>query len=118
MVPLVSSLFAGRLTARLGSGPVIAAGSTIFAVGAVWWALAVGLRPDYVGEVLGGMVLTGIGVGLTLPTMMATGTLVASGPLVRDRLGGREHVPPDRPADRCRRPDRRPRLAPLTGRDP
>ncbi len=52
---------------------MIAAGSTIFAIGAAWWALAVGIRPDYVGEALGGMLLTGIGVGLTLPTMMATG---------------------------------------------
>jgi len=73
MVPLFSFLVAGRLTPRLGPGPVIAAGSTIFAVGAAWWALAVGLAPDYVGEMLGGMLLTGIGVGLTLPTLMATG---------------------------------------------
>ncbi|MGB0093672.1 MAG: MFS transporter, partial [Solirubrobacteraceae bacterium] len=47
--------------------------STIFAAGAAWWALAIGLAPDYAGELLGGMVLTGIGVGLTLPTLMATG---------------------------------------------
>lgn len=73
MVPLISFLLVGRLTARFGPGTVIAAGSTIFAVGAAWWALAVGLRPDYVGEALGGMLLTGIGVGLALPTMMATG---------------------------------------------
>ncbi len=73
MVPLFSFLVAGRLTSRLGPGPVIAAGSTIFAAGAAWWALAIGLRPDYVGELLGGMLLTGIGVGLTLPTLMATG---------------------------------------------
>jgi MFS family permease len=73
MVPLFSFLVAGRLTARLGAGPVIAAGSTVFAAGAAWWALAIGLRPDYVGDMLGGMILTGIGVGLTLPTMMATG---------------------------------------------
>jgi EmrB/QacA subfamily drug resistance transporter len=74
MVPLVSFLITGRLTARIGSGRVIALGSTIFAAGAVWWALATGLRVDYVGDVLGGIVLTGIGVGLTLPAMMATGT--------------------------------------------
>jgi EmrB/QacA subfamily drug resistance transporter len=73
MVPLFSFLVAGRLTARWGAGPVIAAGATLFAVGTVWWALAAGLQPDYVGEMLGGMILTGIGVGLTLPTMMATG---------------------------------------------
>jgi EmrB/QacA subfamily drug resistance transporter len=73
MVPLFSFLVAGRLIARFGPGPVIGAGSTIFAAGVAWWALAAGLRPDYVGDMLGGMLLTGIGVGLTLPTMMATG---------------------------------------------
>ena len=73
MVPLFSFLVAGRLIARFGAGRVIAAGSTIFAAGVAWWALAIGLQPDYVGEMLGGMLLTGIGVGLTLPTFMATG---------------------------------------------
>jgi MFS family permease len=73
MVPLFSFLVAGRLIARFGPGPVIAAGSTIFAAGVAWWAVAMGLAPDYVGEMLGGMLLTGIGVGLTLPTFMATG---------------------------------------------
>ena len=29
-------------------GPVIAAGATIFAAGAAWWAAAVTIRPDYV----------------------------------------------------------------------
>ena len=72
MVPLFSFLVAGRLIARFGSGIVIAAGSTIFAAGMAWMALAAGLRPDYVRDVLGGLLLTGIGVGLTLPTMMAT----------------------------------------------
>jgi MFS family permease len=74
MVPLFSFLVAGRLTARFGPAKVIAAGSTIFAAGVAWWALTMGLHPDYVGQMLGGMILTGIGVGLTLPTMMATGT--------------------------------------------
>ena len=72
MVPLFAFLVAGRLIARFGPGAVIAAGSTIFAAGMAWMALAVGLRPDYVGDVLGGLLLTGIGVGLTLPTLMAT----------------------------------------------
>ena len=74
MVPIFSFLVAGRLTARFGPGPVIAAGATIFALGTVWWALELNLQPDYVTQMLGGMLLTGVGVGLTLPTMMATGT--------------------------------------------
>jgi hypothetical protein len=40
----------------------------------IWWALVAGLEPDYVGEMLGGILLTGIGVGLTLPTLVATGS--------------------------------------------
>ena len=74
MVPLVAVGVAGRLTARIGPGWVIAVGSTIFSAGVAWWALAMGLEPDYVGSMLGGMILTGIGVGLTLPTQVATGT--------------------------------------------
>jgi EmrB/QacA subfamily drug resistance transporter len=72
MVPLFSFLVAGRLIARFGAGPVIAAGTATFGAGLVWWALAVGLRPDYWGDIVGGMLLTGAGVGLTLPTFMAT----------------------------------------------
>jgi EmrB/QacA subfamily drug resistance transporter len=72
MVPLLSFLVAGRLIERFGSALVIAAGSTIFAAGMVWAALATGLQSDYVGDVLGSLILTGIGVGLTLPTLMAT----------------------------------------------
>jgi len=72
MVPLFSFLVAGRLITRYGSGAVIAAGAALFALGVAWWALAAGPTPDYVGDMLGGMLLTGVGVGLTLPTLMAT----------------------------------------------
>jgi EmrB/QacA subfamily drug resistance transporter len=73
MVPLFAFLVAGRLIARFGPGRVIAAGSTIYAAGATWWTLRAGLTPDYVSEMLPGMLMTGIGVGLTLPTFMSTG---------------------------------------------
>jgi EmrB/QacA subfamily drug resistance transporter len=73
MVPLVAFGLAGRLIARFGPGKVIAAGATIFTVGVVWWTLAVTIRPDYVRDMLGGILLTGIGVGLTMPTFLATG---------------------------------------------
>jgi EmrB/QacA subfamily drug resistance transporter len=72
MVPFFSFLIAGRLIARFGPAFVIAAGSTLFAVGMLWMALAAGLHPDYVRDVLGGMILSGAGVGLTLPTLMGT----------------------------------------------
>lgn len=73
VVPFVAVL-AGRLIARLGAGPVIAAGGIVFAAGMVWWAQAITLEPDYVGGLLGGMVVSGLGVGLTLPTAFAAGS--------------------------------------------
>jgi MFS family permease len=73
MVPLFSFLVAGRLIARYGPGRVIAAGATVYAAGATWWTLRAGLTPNYAGQMLPGMLMTGIGVGLTLPTFMSTG---------------------------------------------
>jgi EmrB/QacA subfamily drug resistance transporter len=72
MVPLMSFVVAGKLISRYGPAVVIALGSLAFAAGLAWWALAITVEPNYVTGVLGGMLLTGIGVGLTLPTMMAT----------------------------------------------
>jgi EmrB/QacA subfamily drug resistance transporter len=73
MVPLMAMLVTGRLIKRFGPGPVIGAGATIYALGAAWWTLRAGLHPDYLGQVLPGTILTGAGVGLTMPTFMATG---------------------------------------------
>jgi MFS family permease len=73
MVPLFAFGAAGPLIKRFGPGLVIGVGATIFAAGLAWFAVAAGLEPHYVTEMLGGMILTGIGVGLTLPTFMATG---------------------------------------------
>ena len=72
MVPVMSFLVASRLIRRYGSAVVISLGSVLFALGVAWWALAVTPSPNYVSGVLGGMILTGVGVGLTLPTLMAT----------------------------------------------
>jgi len=73
MVPLFGFLLTGKLIARFGPGRVIGAGATIYAAGVAWWALRASLDPNYLGQVLPGTLLTGAGVGLTLPTFMATG---------------------------------------------
>jgi EmrB/QacA subfamily drug resistance transporter len=73
MVPLFAFGVAGRMIKRFGPGVVIGIGATIFAAGLAWFAATVTLQPNYVGEMLGSMILGGIGVGLTLPTFMSTG---------------------------------------------
>jgi hypothetical protein len=52
---------------------VIGLGATVYAIGIGSWALRAGLHPDYLGQVLPGTLMTGAGVGLVLPTFMATG---------------------------------------------
>jgi EmrB/QacA subfamily drug resistance transporter len=74
MVPVISFLVAGPLIARYGPAIVISAGCLIFSAGVAWWAVAITAEPNYLSGMFPGMVLTGIGVGLTLPTMMATGS--------------------------------------------
>ncbi|MFE3187662.1 MFS transporter [Nocardia sp. NPDC059240] len=73
LVPIVA-VSAGKLIARVGAGPVLALGGLSFAGGIAWWAQAVTLHPNYAAGLLGGMLLTGIGVGLTMPTGVAAGT--------------------------------------------
>jgi EmrB/QacA subfamily drug resistance transporter len=67
----VFALPAGRLGPRFGTHVLTAIGCTVFGIGSVWWALRVGTEPAYASEMLPGMLLTGMGVGLTLPSVSA-----------------------------------------------
>jgi EmrB/QacA subfamily drug resistance transporter len=69
LVPVLASV-AGRVIPRFGAGRVAAVGALAFAAGLAWWALGVSAEPNYASGVLPGMLLTGVGVGLTLPTLM------------------------------------------------
>lgn len=71
MVPLFTFLVTGRLLVKYGPALVIGAGATVFAAGILWWALVVALSPNYLA-ILPGMLVTGMGVGLTLPSLMST----------------------------------------------
>ncbi len=71
MVPIFSFLITGRLLKRYGPAVVIGLGASVFSVGLIWWALMVQVRPDYL-TALPGMIVTGMGVGLTLPSLMST----------------------------------------------
>jgi EmrB/QacA subfamily drug resistance transporter len=65
------SIAAGPLARRIGPGPVAAAGCAIYAAGCVFWRLNLAVTPDYAARMLPGMLLTGTGVGLTLPTLVS-----------------------------------------------
>jgi EmrB/QacA subfamily drug resistance transporter len=65
------SIAAGPLARKVGPGPVAAAGCAVYAAGCVFWRLDLALTPDYATRMLPGMLLTGTGVGLTLPTLVS-----------------------------------------------
>ena len=69
LVPTTSLLLAGRLIGRFGVAPVVSAGIVFFVAGLIFWATSIGLEPSAVAVILG-MVPTGLGVGLTFPTLM------------------------------------------------
>jgi hypothetical protein len=71
VVPAFGLVVGPALLKRVGSGLVAAAGSVIFAGGIVWWIAATHVHADYL-HMLGGMLLIGVGVGLTMPTLIAT----------------------------------------------
>src|SRR3954462_11271153 len=70
--PFMAAVFAlpaGRLAPRVGPHVLAAIGCFVFALGAAWWARQMGSEPAFAAELLPGMILTGIGVGLTLPSV-------------------------------------------------
>ena len=66
-------LLAGRLIARFGATAVVTAGLCAFAAGVIVWAVLAGPEANLAFAVLC-IIPSGIGVGLTLPTLMGLGT--------------------------------------------
>jgi MFS transporter len=72
LVPIVTVLTA-RAAGRHGHGPLVVAGGILFSVGMLWRVVFASSAPDYVRDLLPSMILTGIGVGLSLGTLVAAG---------------------------------------------
>jgi EmrB/QacA subfamily drug resistance transporter len=69
LIVLIVAPLAGRLAARVGQRALLVPGGAIFGVGFLLRYLATSQTPHYLAEWLPAMVLTGIGVGLVLPSL-------------------------------------------------
>lgn len=69
------SPLAGRAADRVGHRGLVVVGALLGALGAAWWAVRVGPEPDYLTDVLPGMLLGGIGVTAGFATL--TGALMS-----------------------------------------
>jgi hypothetical protein len=70
MVPFVT-IWSARLIPRFGLAPLAALGSALFAAGIGWRIVTASTVPHYATDLLPSMLVTGIGVGLALPTFIA-----------------------------------------------
>lgn len=63
----------GKLADRVGPRPVVVPGALVWAGAYVWYSTRVGLHPDFLGQWLPGQILSGVGVGATLPVATSGG---------------------------------------------
>jgi EmrB/QacA subfamily drug resistance transporter len=61
------------LLPRIGPKPLVVGGFLLLAAGQIWLT-RIGLRSDYVGVILGPLMITGVGMGFLFSTAMNTGT--------------------------------------------
>lgn len=71
LLVIPTAIITGRLAARLGHRPFLVGGSLIYAGSALWFLLVPGAEPDYLRHWLPGLILSGLGVGLVLPSLSA-----------------------------------------------
>lgn len=63
------AMLAGRWAALVGHRPLLIAGCLLYVAGGVWLHQRTGTEPDYLGTWLPGLVMTGIAVGMVLPSL-------------------------------------------------
>ncbi|MBA4608448.1 MFS transporter [Aeromicrobium sp. Marseille-Q0843] len=72
LVPFVA-VYGARFVSTIGPRAAIALGTVVFAVGVASWAVLAGPSTSYAATILPGMLLTGVGVGLVVPSSMVLG---------------------------------------------
>lgn len=65
----VAAAVLGRVAERHGHRPIIVGGALVWALALTWYVTQVGVHPDFLGEWLPGQLISGIGVGATLPVV-------------------------------------------------
>ena len=69
LLVMPTAILTGRLAARMGHRPFLVGGSLIYAASGLWFLLVPGEQPAYLTQWLPGLLLSGIGVGMVLPSL-------------------------------------------------
>lgn len=71
LLVVVTAIITGRIAARIGHRIFLVGGSLVYAASGLWFLLVPGLTPDYLHHWLPGVLMSGLGVGLVLPSLSA-----------------------------------------------
>jgi len=69
LIVMPVAIITGRLAARLGHRPFLVGGSLVYGSAGLWFLLMGGTEPSYLLHWLPGQLLSGIGVGLVMPSL-------------------------------------------------
>ena len=65
------AVLSGRMAGRIGHRPFLVGGALVYACSGLWFLLMPGAEPAYLSHWLPGLLLSGMGVGLVLPSLSA-----------------------------------------------
>jgi len=71
LLVVATAIITGRIAARIGHRPFLVGGALIYAASGTWFLLVPGLTPHYLHQWLPGVILSGLGVGMVLPSLSA-----------------------------------------------
>jgi EmrB/QacA subfamily drug resistance transporter len=73
MVAAIAAPLAGRAADRMGYRAIVLPGAIAFALGMFWLGSHMDVEPRYASDMLPGLILGGLGIGMTMPTLSAAG---------------------------------------------
>jgi EmrB/QacA subfamily drug resistance transporter len=65
------AVLSGRIAARFGHRPLLVGGALVYGCSGLWYLLIPGNEPAYLAHWLPGLLLAGVGTGMTLPSLSA-----------------------------------------------
>ncbi|MCW7536916.1 DHA2 family efflux MFS transporter permease subunit [Aquabacterium sp. A7-Y] len=71
LLVIPTAIVTGRLAARHGHRPFLVGGAVVYAFSGLWYLTVPGLEPAYLTQWLPGLLMSGLGVGLVLPSLSA-----------------------------------------------
>jgi len=85
LMVIPTAILVGRLAGRRGHRPFLVGGAAVYAASGLWFLWVPGVEPQYLRDWLPGLLLSGIAVGMVLPSL--SGAAVAKLPVAHYAVG-------------------------------